>query len=352
MKMKPVLPKSALYYALAFPLVLLYCFGNRTAVPAPLFGTSYTTMATDTCAPIVNCVTAIAVELLPADLDNDGHPGEGAIEVHAHELVVSSGSTCSDSLRLSIHEVDEILSGADVPAPGQESIFFTCDNLGTVYVRVYVWDNNFNPDAVQPDGTVGGPNYSYCETYILVQDNMFDLCNPNPPGVSGFIWTAVNEGVDNVQVAFHHNNLTQYMLASSGSYFFNFTGNPPYTITPSKDTFDINGVTVFDKVLIGRHILGIQKLGDPYKMIAADVNNDQKITTIDLIHLHQLIIGESQSFPSNTSWRFVQATYSFPDATNPWIEPFPESKTVTHAGQGDEHDFIGIKIGDVNNSAN
>jgi hypothetical protein len=34
---------------------------------------------------------------------------------------------------------------------------------------IYSWDSAYNPYAVQPDGTVGGPNYDYCETYVLVQ---------------------------------------------------------------------------------------------------------------------------------------------------------------------------------------
>ena len=116
--------------------------------------------------------------------------------------------------------------------------------------------------------------------------------------------------------------------------------------------FPLNGVSTFDLVLISRHILSVQPLDSPYKLIAADVNNDKKITTIDLIHLRKLILAIDTEFANNTSWRFVPENYVFPVPTNPWFEVFPEVYNVNDlAGQINDADFVAVKIGDVNSSA-
>jgi hypothetical protein len=101
------------------------------------------------------------------------------------------------------------------------------------------------------------------------------------------------------------------------------------TITPHLDENPLNGVTTFDLVLITKHILGIQLLDSPYKMIAADVNNSSTITTADMIQLRKLILGIYDDFPNNTSWRFVDADYVFPDPTNPWLQEFPDPEIST-----------------------
>jgi hypothetical protein len=71
----------------------------------------------------------------------------------------------------------------------------------------------------------------------------------------------------------------------------NLTAGGDYTVTPVLDANYLNGVSTFDLVLIQRHILGVQLLDSPYKMIAADANNSQTITTSDIIMLRRLILS-------------------------------------------------------------
>ncbi len=113
----------------------------------------------------------------------------------------------------------------------------------------------------------------------------------------------------------------------------------------------LNGVSTFDLVLISKHILGIKPLDSPYKMIAADVNNSTSITTLDLIQLRKLILSIDTEFGNNTSWRFVDAGYNFPDPAKPWTEQFPEVKNINNLQDGLTGDFVAVKIGDVNGSA-
>jgi len=141
---------------------------------------------------------------------------------------------------------------------------------------------------------------------------------------------------------------------NDGSYMF---GNAlplaaNYTVTPTKDDDHLNGVSTFDLVLINKHILGIESFDSPYKIIAADANNSKSVTTFDIAEIRKLILGIYAELPNNTSWRFVDDAYAFPNPDNPFTPAFPESKSVAdvQANQlGD--DFVSMKIGDVNGSA-
>jgi hypothetical protein len=71
-----------------------------------------------------------------------------------------------------------------------------------------------------------------------------------------------------------------------------------------------------------------------------------------MIQIRKLILNIDTQFANNTSWRFVDAAYSFPVATNPWFEAFPELISENNlAGDVLDADFVGVKIGDVNGSA-
>ena len=59
-----------------------------------------------------------------------------------------------------------------------------------------------------------------------------------------------------------------------GEYAFN--SNPmyfEYEVEAEKNDNYLNGVSTLDLVLIQKHILGLQLLNSPYKVIAADINS-------------------------------------------------------------------------------
>lgn len=124
-----------------------------------------------------------------------------------------------------------------------------------------------------------------------------------------------------------------------------------YTLTPFKDDEHLNGVTTFDLLLISKHILGLQALDSPYKIIAADANKSNSITTFDIVEFRKLILGIYPKLPINTSWRFVNEDFVFPDPAEPFLLPFPESITRNDVTTDQlEDDFVAIKVGDVNDS--
>jgi len=127
-----------------------------------------------------------------------------------------------------------------------------------------------------------------------------------------------------------------------------------FSVTPYKNNDPLNGVSTFDLTLINKHILGIELLNSPYKMIAADVNNSGGVTTFDLVQLRKLILGIFTNFdtinPDQKSWRFIHTGHVFPNPSNPFQGSppfFPETGAVSP----NVNDFVAIKIGDVNGNA-
>ncbi|MCB9307641.1 MAG: hypothetical protein H6565_13685 [Lewinellaceae bacterium] len=133
-----------------------------------------------------------------------------------------------------------------------------------------------------------------------------------------------------------------------GQFIFNAVPmNTNYSLTPTKDDNPLNGVSTFDLVLISKHILGLQPLDSPYKMIAADANKSNSVTTFDIVELRKLILGIYSELPNNTSWRFVDKSFVFPQPGNPFNTQFPEIITASGSMPLDP-DFVAIKVGDVN----
>ena len=120
---------------------------------------------------------------------------------------------------------------------------------------------------------------------------------------------------------------------------------------PWKTSNPLNGVTTYDLILIAKHILGLQQIQSPYKMIAADANNSNSITSFDLVELRKLILGIYTELPNNDSWRFVDKSYVFPDSLNPFSTAFPETTSYVVNVSSFSVEFVGIKIGDLNGSA-
>ncbi|MEL6837612.1 MAG: hypothetical protein AAFP77_31675, partial [Bacteroidota bacterium] len=222
-----------------------------------------------------------------------------------------------------------------VPSPDDTGLVLTEDDEETTVVYVYAFDE---------DG-----NYDFCETYILVQQHVD--CGNGTGTLSGVIATEDNVTVEGVEVSVNGTEQQSMITNADGTFSFILDLGGDYTITPYLNAEPLNGVSTFDLVLMSKHILGVQPLDSPYKRIAADVNNSQTISTLDLIQLRKLILNIETEFQNNTSWRFVDASYNFPQPANPWFELFPELinendllADILNA------DFVGVKIGDVNGS--
>ena len=198
-------------------------------------------------------------------------------------------------------------------------------------------------------------------------NNYWQNCQVNNPcstnasmSVAGALKTEAAIGLEEgeVELIVSHPNVSPIakfdLTDAEGSYLFSdaIPINANLTITPTKDDNPLNGVTTYDLALISKHILGLQPLSSPYKMIAADANRSGSITTFDIVELRKLILGIYQELPNNTSWRFVDKSFAFPTPANPFQTVFPENGIVADIQASQmQNDFVAMKIGDVNQNA-
>ena len=255
--------------------------------------------------PTPYCIDGLATVIMP---------NSGTVEIWAKDFNVASDDNCTtkDKLRYSfgsdVTKPNRVITCADIPN-GREALLL---------VEIYVHDLADNKDL--------------CKVSLQVQDNSSaefpgGACKDTTSALAtviGKLSTEENEGVENARVEIRSSisPSVNYMSKQDGSYAFKempMVGS--YTLHALRDDEPMNGVSTLDLVAIQKHILGTESLKSPYKMIAADVNNDKDISSIDLIELRKLILGIYDKLPESTSWRFVPKSYVFTDLNNPWSYP-------------------------------
>jgi hypothetical protein len=196
---------------------------------------------------------------------------------------------------------------------------------GTISLNVDVWDEAWNTD--------------FCIVELNIRTE-----NTGSRIAKGTVSTEQGEAVMGVAVTVDM-ALPEYPMTvftgENGLYGANIDDTRPFTLVASKNNDFDNGISTLDLVLIQRHLLGIQDFTSSYQYIAADANNDSRVTATDLTELRKVVLGITSRF-ANESWRFVVAGTSV-QTTYPI--------TFTEVSDKENTDFIAVKIGDVNSSA-
>jgi hypothetical protein len=118
-----------------------------------------------------------------------------------------------------------------------------------------------------------------------------------------------------------------------------------YIITPSNN-LPFYSFSSYSLLLMSKHLNGTKPIVNPYQLIAADINNDCKISISDIIQLRKLILTPWLKLKHNTPRRFVAADFIFPDPLHPCI--FDETATLNGLEPGPNRvGFIPVRIGDV-----
>lgn len=134
---------------------------------------------------------------------------------------------------------------------------------------------------------------------------------------------------------------------ASGSYQFTGVANGgDYVVRLSKSD-NASGLSSADQIKIGRHIVGLELFNTIYKTIAGDVNNSGGLTSADQIKIGRFIVGLDSNLPSG-AWKFYSSG-AIPTTTNYLTLGLTRTFTNLTADTPNQ-DFIGIKMGDVNNS--
>lgn len=296
----------------------------------PNFPISESTLVT---AP--NCITGLAIELQPLspprDVDGDHVDENGAATVHALDLIQIKSPADTAGFTFSVNRE------GGIARPEQDSLILTCNDPASVILEVWRWDE--------------AQNGAFCTTYALLTDNLIAHCRDPFDPIVGQVVTEEGAGVGKVKITTLDDG-TVVESRDDGLYFFAYWNYSDFSLSPQLDTLPLNGVTTFDLVVISKHILGLELLESPYKMIAADVNGSGSISIMDLIELRRLLLNIEDRFQHNTSWRFIPANFQFPDPTNPWQAEIPEVIQINSPeNEGLDLDFTAIKTGDVTGDA-
>ncbi len=172
--------------------------------------------------------------------------------------------------------------------------------------------------------------------------------------ISGNVLYSNNEGIQNAQLNLSGSSTSSTTSNATGQYTFTVapdTLTDTYTITPSKtnDPNPLNGIDVQDIALIRRQILQTQPFTSPYQWIAADVNQNKTVTTLDIVFIQALILGMQSDFPNGVQWTFLPNDFIL-DPNDHFTYPQDKTLTLNDLEFSPSVDFIGIKLGDANNS--
>ncbi len=284
----------------------------------------------DSSPPTAACLNGVSLSLME----------NGMAEIWASDIEISSYDFCTPYEQLKFRIGFEPDPGQTTPPPS-DSLIFTCDNLGTNIIALWVGDN--------------AGNWDYCTTYAIVSDN-HDVCEGTTGGVevadmAGRIFDEQGDGIPQTQIMVDSSSYWQ-MTNDTGSYWFSaMPMYDSYVLRPEREGNQMEGITMDDLMALAKHLADVDTLDTPYQMIAADVDGSGFLDQQDLLTLHFMLLGLENAFPDSLNWRFVPAGFEFP-IENPLAVNFPQSITVNDLLQSvDSLNFVGIKLGDIDCTA-
>ena len=208
-----------------------------------------------------------------------------------------------------------------------------CEATNNVYVGRLAksWDLGTTPqgrlrDWLDPDGTG-----------VMRIPSIENLSPDDIVTLRGIIVDPEGHPVKNTTVKVT-GSVTRTMTTSNDGLFEidAVSRNGHYTITPMKLDNPTNGLNALDLVAIQKHLLGKDEFDFGWQFISGDATNNGIVNASDMLILLKLMLGKIQNLPSSASWRF--------DPPQVIIYTIP-------SGQPAEIQITGIKIGDVNGTA-
>ncbi len=155
----------------------------------------------------------------------------------------------------------------------------------------------------------------------------------------GRIITSKGIAIPNVEVRIRGDQTATILTGSDGRFVIsNLSVNGNYVISFGKDSNHENGLSVSDIILMTNHLLDRTPLTNIFERLAADVNGDGRITSIDIVLVRNLLTRRITKFAQVPSWNF---------------EPKTLEISGRNIGTGSlELQIIGYKMGDINGNAN
>lgn len=301
--------------------------GSNASGTYPMGTTQVRFSVTDGCGNTASCLTRITVI--------DAKPPVAKCHAGLAVSVPASGSVDLLPGWINLGSHDNCTSTQDlkyqvIPAA------VTCADLGQKPALLIVTDAQGNT--------------AQCVTQVSVQNNEGGCPVAD---VGGILRLGGTKALPGTKVYVQGPRRDSVITGADGKFLLQYLPQGgPYTFTPNRNTAYDNGVTALDLVLISKDILGVIPFDSPYKLIAADVNNNKRVTGTDIVEIRKLILRYTNKFNLVNSWRFIDAAHTFSNPRNPWATNIPESITVSSLnGNLSNLNFVAVKMGDVNFSA-
>jgi len=178
------------------------------------------------------------------------------------------------------------------------------------------------------------------------------------PGNLSGIFEAFNEeswkGISEVDLTISNDPNCSTVTNSLGNYLI--VDDCGSTLCSSYETPNNNGVSTLDLIYIERHILNISPFTDARQVIAADVNRNGIVSTLDLFLIRRILLLDDNGWGNSENLIFLPLNvYNEAQALMPNIPP---DLLVTYgtfnpcSAYADDSDRRVIKTGDVNGSFN
>jgi hypothetical protein len=274
-------------------------------------------------------------------------PSSGNIAVSASLFNIASFDNCAGDLRYTFN-------APFGSAGAQTTRVFDCDD----YVDNFDSATGTSVVTLPIFVTDAAGNSDFCTVRLALQDNDEVCGDISSVIVRGTLATEHATGINSADVTTVVGNQANITVTSDFEGEYNLRtdraqGSTDYVVSPEKTDHVLNGVTTLDIVLIQQHMLGVRELTSPYARIAADVNADGRINSLDIVELRQMVLLKRTSFSGSNaglSWKFVDANYVFTTST-PEGENYATTVTIDGSKNNYGVDFVGVKLGDVNGSA-
>ncbi len=277
--------------------------------------------------------TAVCMNGLSANIGPDG-----SVTLNESNFLLYTTDNCTPVDQIQLGIVKTTQSAGVFPA-GSHSVSFDCSELGQQEVQVWV------KDAQQ--------NAGYCQTYVIVDDH-FGSCAPASL-VGGTILTAQNKPLPGASIQLAQHNQVVSSATANAEGVFQFASIPAgchYLFTPTHPAPAAAGINTLDALLIAAHLYEQMPLSPPLNLLAADVDRSGDLTDADIEALLQVVLGKNAQFPDADTWQFLPANTPFDNPQNPWAAAIPTSIGACLSSlMSVQPDFIAIKTGDVNGSA-
>ena len=280
----------------------------------------------DKKAPTPVCYYGLSTVVMPIG---------GMVTIWAKDFNASSSDNCTPAYKLKYSFTSN---------PFDASRTFTCDDLGTVPIQIWVHDEYGNKD--------------YCTTFIKINDNE-DACfgmNLVEGLVTTFTQVALPQAAASMFKIMPDQSLDNDDVTSAsdatGHFLLGF-GTTQYNrmVKLSREGKKLEGMSTLDLITLQRHISGVEPITEPFKLYAADLDGNGRVGANDLLLLKKALLGgfKLPGFKGNLSWVF------FGDPCDP-SAPADLFNNVCHNGVEIDHtgtfpalaSFKALKMGDVN----